>query len=216
MRAGATIILAFLAGCSNLAYEQQPVGVYVVRSGDTLYSIAWRHGIDHRDLARWNNIADADRIFIGQRLTLNSASVSQAAPRASGARQPASLAAPAFSWPASGEIVARFGERGVLTTGIGIAGRLGADVKAAAPGQVVYAGAGLVDYGQLVIIQHSESWLTAYGHNQSLLVSQGQAVDRGQKIAEIGLGPGRTPRLYFEIRRNGDPLDPLPYLPEFD
>jgi lipoprotein NlpD len=216
MRAAVVFILVLVAGCSNLGYQEPPAAQYVVRSGDTLYSIAWRHGVDHRDLARWNNIADADRIYVGQRLTLSSGTVAPAAPRPAVARPPVSTAAPAFSWPASGDVVARFGERGILTTGIGIAGRLGADVTAAAPGQVVYAGSGLVDYGQLVIIQHNDNWLTAYGHNQSLLVSQGQSVDRGQKIAEIGLGPGRVPRLYFEIRRNGDPLDPLPYLPDFD
>jgi lipoprotein NlpD len=214
MRALVAVALALLAGCSNLTYDQPTAAGYTVRAGDTLYSIAFRHGVDHRELARWNNIADPNRIYVGQRLMLSSGAGSPATPRpVAPPSPPAGSATPSFIWPARGDIVARFGERGILTTGIGIAGALGSDVSAAAPGRVVYAGSGLADYGQLVIIQHNESWLTAYGHNRSLLVSQGQAVDQGQKIAEIGLGPGRVPRLYFEIRRDGDPLDPLTWLP---
>jgi lipoprotein NlpD len=132
------------------------------------------------------------------------------------ARAPAAApntAIPLFAWPARGTIVARFGERGILSTGIGISGSVGQDVLAAAPGQVVYVGSGLPQYGQVVIVKHNETWLTAYGHNQRLLVTQDQTVARGQKIGEMGLGPGRQPRLYFEIRRNGDPLDPLDLLP---
>lgn len=96
---------------------------------------------------------------------------------------------------------------------IGIAGALGQDVVAAAPGRVVYSGTGLPDYGHLVIIEHNDTWLSAYGHNRSVLVSQGQTVTRGQKIAEMGPGPGGAPRLHFEVRSNGDPVDPLGVLP---
>lgn len=240
MRFGA-LVLALAAGCSSLtSYEPQ---TYVVRSGDTLYSIAWRHGLDHRELARWNGLADPSRIYVGQRLVLqprsapasvagatspragNSAPRQASVPRSSSAPPgpaarnatppPAlqSKAAPIFGWPARGRVVARFGERGALNTGIGIAGSAGEDVVAAAAGRVVYAGKGLPDYGQLVIIEHNESWLTAYGYNRSLVVAQGDTVVRGQKVGEMGEGPGREPRLYFEIRRNGDPLDPLGLLP---
>lgn len=233
MRLG-VLVLALAAGCSSLtSYEPQ---TYVVRSGDTLYSIAWRHGLDHRELARWNGLADPSRIYVGQRLVLQprsgsgsvaasppprqaSAPRSASVPQTAGARSatpPAALqskAAPVFGWPARGRVVARFGERGALNTGIGIAGSVGEDVVAAAAGRVVYAGKGLPDYGQLVIIEHNESWLTAYGYNRSLIVAQGDTVVRGQKVGEMGEGPGREPRLYFEIRRNGDPLDPLGLLP---
>jgi lipoprotein NlpD len=213
--------LAGLAACSSLTNYQPRT--YVVGSGDTLYSIAWSHGIDHRDLARWNNLPNPDRIYVGQRLALSSQGASAPAPRSTApvparvpARVPASApnaAVPMFGWPTQGAIVARFGERGVLSTGIGISGSVGQDVVAAAPGQVVYVGSGLPQYGQVVIVKHNETWLTAYGHNRRLLVTQDQAVARGQKIGEMGLGPGRQPRLYFEIRRNGDPLDPLDLLP---
>ena len=211
MRALAVITLILLAGCSSLdSYQPQ---TYVVASGDTLYSIAWRHGVDHRDLARWNELANPNRISVGQRLVLAPRGAAQPASRQRSPGQAPNSSRPTFSWPTQGAIVARFGERGVLTTGVGIAGRLGQDVVAAAPGRVVYAGGGLADYGQLVIIEHNQSWLTAYGHNRSLLVAQGQTIGRGQKIAEMGLGPAREPRLYFEIRQNGDPLDPLRLLP---
>lgn len=236
MRAGLALVLGLAAGCSSLtSYEPQS---YVVRSGDTLYSIAWRHGVDHRDLARWNGLADPSRIYVGQRLELYSPAVAAQSVRPSGpvgaSAPPASpggsasrstprrespprvstagAAPPAFGWPARGRVVARFGGQGVLSTGIGIAGSAGQDIVAAAAGRIVYAGSGLPDYGQLVIIEHNESWLTAYGHNRRVLVAQGDAVARGQKIGEMGEGLGRGPVLYFEIRRNGDPLDPLAFL----
>jgi lipoprotein NlpD len=228
MRAALAVLLSLTAGCSSLTHYEPKT--YTVRSGDTLYSIAWRHGLDHRELARWNNLADPGRIFVGQRLVLSPQSASAPVARApvarapvardSSARAPAASTgrgtAPAFSWPAEGSVVARFGEGRVLATGIGIAGRAGQDIRAAAPGRVVYAGRGLPDYGQLVIIEHNESWLTAYGYNRILSVAQGDTVTRGQKIGEMGEGPGREPRLYFEIRRNGDPLDPLGLLPASD
>jgi len=221
MRMLAVIALTVVAACSSLTNYQPRT--YVVGSGDTLYSIAWSHGVDYRDLARWNNLANPNRIYVGQRLALSpqggSAPVSaspppprRTAPVPARAAAP-NVAIPSFRWPARGAIVARFGERGVLSTGIGISGSLGQDVLAAAPGQVVYVGSGLPQYGQVVIIKHNDTWLTAYGHNQRVLVTQDQMVARGEKIGEMGLGPGRQPRLYFEIRRNGDPLDPLDLLP---
>lgn len=117
--------------------------------------------------------------------------------------------APAWAWPTDGRIVSRFGSTGAVGSGIGIAGRAGQPVRAAAGGRVVYAGGGLIGYGQLVIIKHDETFLSAYGYNSELLVTQGQDVPRGTTIALMGEGPGRQPRLHFEIRRNGAPVDPL-------
>jgi len=94
-------------------------------------------------------------------------------------------------------------------SGLGIAGRAGQPVRAAAAGRVVYAGGGLIGYGQLVIIKHDETFLSAYGYNSELLVTQGQDVAGGATIALMGNGPNRQPRLHFEIRRNGVPVDPL-------
>jgi lipoprotein NlpD len=117
--------------------------------------------------------------------------------------------ATAWAWPTDGRIVSRFGAAGGVGSGIAIAGRRGQPVRAAAGGRVVYAGGGLIGYGQLVIIKHDETFLSAYGYNSELLVTQGQDVPRGATIALMGDGPERLPRLHFEIRRNGAPVDPL-------
>jgi lipoprotein NlpD len=230
MRRLAPLALVLLAGCSNL-YNTYAGDRYVVRAGDTLYSIAWRHGVDARELAAWNGLADPDRIYVGQRLALaptagrsaaarnpaTSASRSGVPAPASGAsassRPSASAVAPSWRWPVSGRVVARFGEPRVLATGIAIAGSPGADVRAAAAGRVVYVGSGLPDYGQLVIIEHNGSWVSAYGLNRRIVVGQGQSVSQGEKIAEMGQTAAGGALLHFEIRRNGDPLDPLSVLP---
>jgi lipoprotein NlpD len=114
-----------------------------------------------------------------------------------------------WAWPTDGSIVSGFGADGSVGSGLGIGGREGQPVRAAAAGRVVYAGGGLIGYGQLVIIKHDETFLSAYGHNSELLVTQGQDVARGATIALMGNGPNRQPRLHFEIRRNGVPVDPL-------
>ena len=124
------------------------------------------------------------------------------------------LPPPQWTWPVDGQVVTRFGSHDGIGTGVGIGGRAGVPVHAAAAGRVVYAGSGLVGYGQLVIIKHNETFLTAYGYNSELLVKQGQDVARGQTIASMGLGPERQPRLHFEIRRNGVPVDPLQFFPQ--
>jgi len=133
---------------------------------------------------------------------------SSSAPRPA-ARTSAPAAALRWSWPTDGRIVTRFGADDGIASGIGIGGRDGQPVRAAAAGTVVYAGGGLIGYGQLVIIKHDEIFLSAYGYNSELLVTQGQAIARGATIALMGQGPGRQPRLHFEVRRNGVPVDPL-------
>jgi lipoprotein NlpD len=121
---------------------------------------------------------------------------------------PAAVAV-SWSWPTDGQVVTKFGAANAIASGIGIGGREGQPVRAAAAGRVVYAGGGLIGYGQLVIIKHDETYLSAYGHNSNLLVTQGQEVARGATIALMGQGPERQPLLHFEIRRNGVPVDPL-------
>jgi lipoprotein NlpD len=133
---------------------------------------------------------------------------SSSAPRPA-ARTSAPATALRWSWPTDGKIVTRFGADDGIASGIGIGGRDGQAVRAAAAGTVVYAGGGLIGYGQLVIIKHDEIFLSAYGYNSELLVTQGQAIARGATIALMGQGPGRQPRLHFEVRRNGVPVDPL-------
>lgn len=117
----------------------------------------------------------------------------------------------AFIWPASGSLVAGFDE--ARNKGLDIAGKAGDPVLAAADGRVVYAGAGLRGYGNLVILKHNNTYLTAYAHNQTLLVKEDQSVRKGQKIAEMGNTDADRVKLHFEIRRNGKPVDPARYLP---
>ena len=116
-----------------------------------------------------------------------------------------------FQWPTRGNVLAGFDE--VKNKGIDIAGKAGDPVLAAADGKVVYAGSGLRGYGNLVILKHNNTYLTAYAHNQSLLVKEDQAIKRGQKIAEMGNSDADQVKLHFEIRRQGNPVDPSKYLP---
>ena len=117
-----------------------------------------------------------------------------------------------WSWPANGPIIQHFtGDNG--NNGVKISGRKGSYVRAAAAGEVVYAGSGLRGYGQLLIIQHNDVFLSAYAHNQALLVDEGSRVRAGQTVAEMGNTDAESPRLHFEIRRNGKPVNPLDYLP---
>ncbi|MEM8982218.1 MAG: peptidoglycan DD-metalloendopeptidase family protein [Pseudomonadota bacterium] len=223
--AGAAVAVA-LASCSDVyRWDRPSATTYVVRRGDTLYNIAWRYGLDHRDLARWNGLGDGRFIVPGQRLALTgsvrtgSAGPSPSAPPGSPSRatpvapQPADDPPPAWRWPLRGRIVARFGADRGARTGVLISASAGADVVAAADGKVVYAGSGLISYGQLLIVKHNDTHLSAYGHNESLLVGEGALVKSGQSIARVGLGPGQEPALHFEIRRRGDPIDPLTVLP---
>jgi lipoprotein NlpD len=202
-----------MAGCADTAVDGPEV--YVVRAEDTLYGIAWRHDLDYRDLARWNNLGADFRIAVGQVLILGPGGAS---PRP-GAQHP-SLPRPRVPAAAPGEAskwvwpTARLGDaRAVPGGGILLSGRLGQDVRAAAAGRIVYTGSGLRGYGNLIIIKHADSLLSAYAHNREMLVHDGQEVAMGEVIAHMGQGAHELPVLYFEIRQNGRPVDPLPFLP---
>lgn len=217
---------------------------HVVSAGDTLFSIAWRYGLDFRGLARANGIAPPYVIYAGQRLVLKE--VDAVAVGRSDTRPPATpppknsrdLTAPSsrkivsrpvvgevppehafrfdarlWRWPAKGELVRKFDGPHSTHKGIDIAGKLGEPVLAANAGKVVYAGSGLVGYGNLVIVKHSEEYLSAYGHNRKLLVREGQWIKVGQPIAEIGDSGTDSVKLHFEVRREGNPVDPLKVLP---
>jgi len=132
-------------------------------------------------------------------------------PSAAGAINDNAEEAVVFRWPAKGNPVAGFDE--VKNKGIDIAGSAGDSVLAAADGRVVYAGAGLRGYGNLIILKHNNTYLTAYAHNQTLLVKEDQTVKQGQKIAEMGNSDADQVKLHFEIRRQGKPVDPAKYLP---
>jgi lipoprotein NlpD len=188
---------------------------YVVRPQDTLYSIAWRHDLDFRDLARWNSIGPDYHISVGQVLVLGPGR--NLAPRPnrptnSSARGPAPRVAKSLPWIWPTD---RSGApRPVSGGGIMLSGRVGQDVRAASAGRVVYTGSGLRGYGNLIIIKHADSLLSAYGHNREILVHDGQDVMLGQVIAHMGEDAHHVALLYFEIRQNGRPVDPLVYLSE--
>ena len=210
-----------------------------VNRGDTLYGIAFRNGIDVRDLASWNGIGPPYTIYPGQKLRLypRGGSVASSAPprSTSGAKPPVATTRPpvrptvstpppvvappakspiAWTWPAAGDLLSRYVSGEPTKQGIDIGGSGGAPVRAAGDGVVVYSGAGLVGYGELIIVKHNDSWLSAYGHNRARLVNEGQLVKGGQQIAEMGRTGAARDMLHFEIRYNGKPVDPLTYLPK--
>jgi lipoprotein NlpD len=194
-----------------------------VKSGETLYSIARRYSVDYRDIARWNGIGRDYLIHPGKRLRLNAPPGDRAVAAAEPAvpRQPATRVSPSdpahrppeWKWPVQVGRVAGSIRQPSGGIGLRIDGGLNQPIFAAADGKVVYTGSGLRGYGQLVIINHARGWLTAYGHNAFVSVKEGEDVRAGQAIAAMGLGPGQQPMLYFEIRLEGEPLDPLSQLP---
>ena len=241
---------------------------HVVVKGDTLYSIAWRHGLDYRALARANAIREPFTILPGQRIRIpEPGSVAEtgepdAPARVAGApskpdpapppptppkpsvesarkapstapvrqkpvsEQPASrqsgkktdarrttrkAAGLRWMWPVEGKTIGGFGKSG--GKGIDIAGSFELPIHAAARGQVVYAGSGLIGYGNLVIVKHDSRLLSAYAHNETLHVKEGEAVRGGQHIADMGRSSKGRVMLHFEIRQDGKPVDPLRFLP---
>jgi lipoprotein NlpD len=185
-----------------------------VRTGDTLYSIAWKFGLDHRDIARWNRLGDGSLIHPGQTLRLSGTSVVRNRTPAPAARKkPAPARLAGWRWPTSGTLAAAYGSSPATESGVQIRGRRGQGIVAAADGDVVYSGTGLASYGQLVIIRHAGDYLSAYGYNERLLVREGDRVRAGQRIANMGLGPGKLPMLHFEVRVQGQPVDPVRVLP---
>ena len=228
------LLLAGCAGALNMrGYNGHRPATYTVGPGDTLYSIAWHYGLDYHTVAMWNGINPPYTIYPGQRIRLYPSNgrrrvagsrpaqqPSQPAPGPSpgggAAPQPAPVATGPihWQWPGKGKAQPTFGGKGIAGKGIVINGQLGEPVVAAAGGTVVYSGSALVGYGRLIIIKHNDAWLSAYGHNQRLLVQEGEQVKAGQEIATMGIGSNEKPALYFEIRRDGKPVNPLHYLPK--
>jgi len=251
---------------------------YKVKRGDTLYAIAWRFGMEFRDLAGWNSIGRPYTIFPGEKLRLyppkrplastqTKPSVQKSNTRSSSSRpvaskpsvsksptvavkpsskptnsrsntpKPATTVATkptkpkptkpkptptpnkatsgtTWAWPAKGGILSTYSSSDASRKGIDIAGKAGQEVLAAADGEVVYSGVGLIGYGELIIIKHSQRYLSAYGHNRKRLVNEGERVKRGQRIAEMGQSGSNRIKLHFEIRDNGVPIDPMRFLPK--
>ena len=226
-RIAVVIALASLTACGpKTRWDHTPQDVHIVRGGETLSAIAFRYGKDPNALAYWNRLGDPSLIYPGQEIRLTPPAGMQTAPprrtsASSTARQSSNSAlppipnqpSPPLRWPTAGNVVVEFGKRPGTGTGVLIAGQVGQPVEAAAAGRVVYSGGGLIGYGQLIILKHNDTYLSAYGYNDSLLVREGEAVKKGQRIATMGEGPGRKPRLHFEIRKNGKPVNPRQFLP---
>ncbi|WP_132290722.1 peptidoglycan DD-metalloendopeptidase family protein [Marinobacterium mangrovicola] len=217
-------------------YNGPVPSTYTVSRGDTLYSIAWRYGLDFKSVARLNGIDSRYLIYPGQKLRLKGQAVASS-PRPSGtkssppaqtpstASRPKSTAkpmpAPAVSssdiqwrWPTQGKLIGGYSSGSSPNKGIDLAGNTGDPVYAAASGTVVYAGSGLLGYGNLVILNHNRQYLSAYAHNSRILVKESDSVKVGDKIAELGNTGANRPMLHFEIRRDGKPVNPLQYLPK--
>ena len=223
------LLLVLISGCrsgyapisSSVAADQY----HLVRAGDTLYSIAFKHGLDYKQVASLNNIFSPYTIFIGQQIKLTG-NKTNAAPRrqqATAKTQQKKRPAPKttssqpsniiWRWPITGKVIKPFDLKGNTNKGIDIQGRLGESVLAAADGTVVYAAGGLRGYGKLVILKHDNKLLSAYGYNESILVKEGEKIKRGQAVAKIGSNGSKQKILHFEIRKNGKPENPLTYLP---
>ena len=261
--------MLFLVGCSSRQAPAPVVDVkaqlplykrvknsinateYIVKKGETLYSIAWRADLDVRELAQLNNIRSPYRIFPKQKLFLvqNSRNTSKnntsAQTTKSGRekvvkkpvapskkqeygkntrRKKTSTNLPssqgAFSqkikqwkWPNKGKVISKFSSKKQGNKGIDIAGKKGDLVKAAADGKVVYAGDVLRGYGRLIIIKHNDDYLSAYAHNNTILVKEQQTVKAGQLIAKMGDTEAKRVMLHFEVRFRGKSVNPLKYLP---
>jgi lipoprotein NlpD len=206
-------------------------GKHIVAYQETIYSIAWIYGLDYRDIAKRNHLLPPYSVHEDQVIYLppkktatNNAPIIEK-PRDKNitpvkVKQPSiepviknnfEPRAPVNQWlaPANGSVISKYG---VQNKGINIAGKIGDPIFATAAGKVVYSGKGLRGYGNLIIIKHNSTYLSAYAHNNQVFVHDGDIVTAGQKIAEMGNSGTTRVMLHFEIRRNGDPVNPAIYL----
>jgi lipoprotein NlpD len=207
--------------------------IYTVKRGDTLYSIGWAIKQDYRNVARWNGIKAPYIISSGQRLRMYPPKQKSTTKSKASYKKPASSSSKAtkksksktsykskppqgkvkrWRWPTVSRKVASRFQPSVGRDGIDIAGKFGDAVYSTADGQVVYAGSGLRGYGKLIIIKHNKTYLSAYAHNDTILVAEGQNIKAGKKIGRMGSSGKGGARLHFEIRKNGKPVNPASYL----
>ena len=219
----------------KLSSVEKSANYHVVKRGETLYSIAWNYGKSFKSLASLNGIKSPYTIYPGQKISLKSkkpskvvkkkkssknkeikkkVAKSKEVPIVRHSKQKKTVGRIQWQWPATGKVIGTFSSNARFNKGIDIAGKLGEPVYSAAKGKVVFAGSGLRGYGKLVIIHHDDKYLSAYAHNNKLLVKENQIIKAGQKIAEIGSTGTNKPKLHFEIRKDGKPVNPLHYLPK--
>ena len=225
------LALVLLSGCVG-GQKAAPISrpdlsgssYYIVKQNDTLYGIGISSKQGYKKLAVWNGIKPPYKIIKGQKLRLFAPkkrykSVKKITKKKKNNKKRSNISTSKkdvlksyWKWPVKGKIIRGFFATG--KKGIDIAGKVGRKIKAAKAGVVVYSGSGLVGYGKLLIIKHNYLYLSAYAHNRRLLVKEGQKVKTGQNIAEMGVGVNAKPSLHFEIRKNGNPVNPLKYLPK--
>ncbi len=227
------VLVTFLSvGCSTTDdryYTLSPTNRYYrVMQGDTLYGVAKRVDKDYRQLAKWNGLAAPYTIKSGTILRLFSTGSSTEKQRISTDNKVQLPPAESknkkklkkfknslkvfWDWPIKGVIAKNYSQTG--RKGLDIVGKYGEPVRAAATGKILYAGQGLIGYGNLLILKHNEQYFSAYGNNSRLLVKEGDIVQLGQAIAEVGVAANKRPILHFEIRKDGNPVDPIQYLPK--
>nr|WP_156315570.1 amidase activator ActS [Kluyvera genomosp. 1] len=220
------LVLSGCAGNSSKSEGSYSGSVYTVKRGDTLSRISRMTGTSVRDLARMNGISPPYTIEVGQKIKVNGASKSSSSKKSSSgqtAKVTPSSAVPKSSWPpvgqrcwrwpTSGKVVMTYSTSEGGNKGIDIAGSRGQPVYSAGAGKVVYVGNQLRGYGNLVMIKHNEDYITAYAHNDKLMVNNGQNVKIGQQIATMGNSDADSVRLHFQIRYRATAIDPLRYLP---
>lgn len=235
------LLSLILVGCSDSTYapvvevgQMAPIpssGVHRVTAGETLYEIAWRYGLDYRALAVRNDIPSPYNIQPGQRIYLTTAIMPTAraylvkesadnhawSKEAIKARPPVTVKDGAkemaivssWSWPIHGKVIKPYSS---TNKGLDIQGKLGAPVYPTAPGRVVYSGNGLRGYGNLIILKHNNLYLSAYAYNAHVFVKEGDWVESGQKMSEVGVNDQNIPSIHFEIRRTGRPVNPVTLL----
>lgn len=216
--------------------------VYIVKKGDSLYSIAWTYDMDVKKIASLNHIDAVDRIYIGQKLHLKTQAPIKHTPTIVRKKPVAPKKEPTLitkapqtkqvqvqkekeaktatlskseKWlfPTTGNVVKSFSLKNKdFNKGIDISGTLNSAIKATKSGKVVYSGEGLRGYGKLLIVKHDDSYLSAYAHNNQLLVKEGDFVKQGQTIAKMGKSGSQTVKLHFQIRKDGKPVDPQKYV----
>jgi lipoprotein YgeR len=220
-----TLLLAGCSGSKSSDMGSYSGAVYTVKRGDTLYRISRATGTSVKDLARLNNISPPYTIEVGQKLKVNGSASSskKSASKGKTAKVTPSYTVPQSSWPpvgqrcwiwpASGKVVVPYSLSEGGNKGIDIAAARGTPVYASGAGKVVYVGNQLRGYGNLIMIKHGEDYITAYAHNDTMLVNNGQNVKAGQKIATMGSTGTDSVKLHFQIRYKATAIDPQRYLP---